>query len=57
MMGNNHFPGQWVRFQPTEWPLHSPSITIRGWSETVSASTIDDNTIGKIFPPKLEHLS
>jgi len=30
---------------------------VRGWSENFSPSTIDGNTIGKIFSPKLVHLS
>ena len=30
---------------------------VRGWSEKFSASAIDGNNIGKIFPPKLVHLS
>jgi len=28
-------------------------VAIRGWSEKVSATTIDGKTIGKIFFPKL----
>jgi len=33
--------------------LKSSKIDVRGWSENFSASTIDGNTIGKIFFSKL----
>jgi len=32
-------------------------VAVRGWPEKFSASIIDGNNIGKIFSPKLVHLS
>jgi len=52
--------GKWYRkFEvlrelPKSWCKY---IELRGWSEKFSASTIDGKTIGKIFFPKLVHLS
>ena len=44
-----------IRFSISD--VHGSSLVGTVWSEKFSASTIDDNNIGKIFFPKLVYLS